>query len=113
MRSQQEGWKEELLITRYEVLENCGSGKDQRWYKRLEDSLNRWENVRIKFEGLFYNGIEYEKLHFGIIDSWGIHKDTKKLEITFNRKWLSRIKDSTYYKMLKFEAVKKLRSPFV
>jgi len=111
LESQKQSWKDEIHLTRYQVIKNCGLTKSAEWYSRLADSLDRWEQVRIEFDGAFYNGTEYETLHFGIVDSWGIDKVTKKLRIRFSPEYLSMVQNTSYCRFLNFEQVKALRSP--
>jgi len=111
LESQKHSWKDEIRISRYQVLKNCGLGTDARWYDRLEESLERWEEVSLEFNGVFYTGQEYKTLHFGIVDSWGIDEKTKLLRVRFSPEYLSMIKETPYYRYLNFDQVKKLRSP--
>jgi len=111
-RSQQEGWKEEIELSRYEILKSCGYISCRPAdYERLEDSLERWKMVGIKFQGTFYDGKKYIALSFGVIDTWKIDERTKRLRIRFNREWLTRIKKSSYFKYLNFDQIRALRSP--
>ncbi len=111
-RSQQEGWKEEIELSRYEILKSCGYISCRPAdYERLEDSLERWKMVGIKFQGTFYDGKKYIALSFGVIDTWKIDERTKRLRIRFNREWLTRIKNSSYFKYLNFDQIRALRSP--
>lgn len=111
LESQKQSWKDEIRISRYQVLKNCGLGTDARWYDRLEESLDRWKQVQLEFNGVFYNGHEYKTLHFGVIDSWGIDEKTKLLRVRFSPEYLSMMKDTSYCRFLNFDQVKKLRSP--
>lgn len=111
LESQKQSWKDEIRISRYQVLKKCGLGTDARWYERLEESLERWEEVSLKFNGVFYNGREYKTLHCGIIDSWGIDDESKMLWVRFSPEYLSMAKETAYYRYLNFDQVKKLRSP--
>jgi len=111
-RSQQEGWQEEIELSRYEILKACGYASCRPAdYERLEDSLERWKMVGVKFHGTFYDGKKYIALSFGVIDTWKIDEQTKKLRIRFNREWLTRIKNSSYFKYLNFDQIRSLRSP--
>lgn len=113
MQSQKEGWKKDLELTRYQVLRGCGMQPNKKFYERLEDSLKRWKMAGVEFRGTFYDGKSYEILNFGIINDWGLDRHTKKLKIGFNEKWLLKIRNSGFYKMINFEVIKKLRSPLV
>ncbi|MBX6424264.1 replication initiator protein A [Thermosulfurimonas sp. F29] len=111
-KSQKEGWKEEIELSRYEILKNCGFRSIRPVdYRRLEDSLERWKMVGVRYHGSFYDGKKYITLSFGIIDTWKLEEESKKLYIRFNREWLTRIKNSTYFKYLDFDKIKALRSP--
>ena len=111
LQSQKENWSDIILTTPYRIIVDCGLTKSKYWRNRLRESLERWEHVRIKFEGIFYNGIDYQALHFGIIDSWGIETESKKLWIRFSPEWLLKIKESNFFKYLNFNQIKALRSP--
>ncbi|MDD3376537.1 MAG: RepB family plasmid replication initiator protein [Candidatus Riflebacteria bacterium] len=110
-QSQSQSWKDVIFITRYQVIKNCGLDTNNSWYNRLVDSLHRWEQVHIEFNGAFYQGREYKTLHFGVIDSWGFEEKTKRLRIRFSPEYLSIVKDSSYFRFLDFDQVKSLRSP--
>jgi len=111
LQSQSQDWKDEFFITRYQVLKGCGLTTDAQTYDRLEESLKRWEDVKIEFNNAFYNGKEYSTLHFGVIDSWGFEEKTKRLRIRFSPEYLSIVKNTAYYRYLNFNQVKALRSP--
>jgi len=111
-RSQQQDWQEEIELSRYEILKGCGYVSCRPAdYDRLMDSLERWKMVGIKFQGTFYDGKKYIALSFGVIDTWKIDEETKKLKVRFNREWLTRIKNSSYFKYLNFDQLRALRSP--
>jgi len=110
-QSQTLSWKDEFFITRYQVIKDCGLDTNNSWYARLVDSLDRWEQVHIEFNGAFYQGREYKTLHFGVIDSWGFEEKTKRLRIRFSPEYLSIVKESSYFRFLDFDQVKALRSP--
>jgi hypothetical protein len=113
MKSQIGGWVDRVELTKYEIVKACGMNPSKEKYDRIEDSLKRWEMVKLQFEGTFYDGVDYQTLHFGIIDSWGIEKETKKLKIRFSPEWLLKIKESNFFKLLNFEQIKTLRSALV
>lgn len=111
MRSQQEGWREEMTLSQREILRGCGINPGKSWSERLKDSLERWTNTTVKFAGTFYDGKEYLTMNFNIIEAWKIEKRTKKLTIRFSPEWLTRIKESNFFKLINFEQLKSLRSP--
>jgi hypothetical protein len=111
LQSQKEGWREEVITTKYRILQLCGISRNEIWYKRLEDSLKRWNCVKIEFEGTFYDGKEYKIMNFGIIDDWCIEKESRRLIVKFNRFWLQKIKESSFFQYINFEQIKTLRSP--
>jgi len=111
MRSQQNDWKDDMVFTQKEILKGCSLEAGKWWRDRLKDSLERWANVTLKFEGTFYDGTEYLVMNFGIIDDWDIEKDTRHLRVRFNPKWLLRIRESNFFKYLDFEQIKALQGP--
>ena len=110
-KSQRDDWKGTVETSRFDVIKGCGIAANKYWYKRLEESLQRWMSVKVEFQGTFYDGKKYQTMHFGIIDSWSIHADSKLLTIRFSPEWLTRIQHSNYFKLLDFEQIKQLRSP--
>ena len=110
-QSQDEGWKEEIEFTRYNILKGCDIPVSKPKYDRVVDSFKRWFNVKIQYEGTFYDGKSYQSINFGIIEMWSIEKETKKIKIRFSPEWLLKIKESNFFKMINFEDIKKLQSP--
>ena len=111
LKSQSEEWKHTIELSRYEILKACGVGINNFWYQRLSESLDRWTHVVVKFEGTFYDGRNYQSLTFGIIESWSVEKESKKLTIRLSEEWLSYIEHSNFFKMLDFRQMIQLRSP--
>ena len=111
MHSQQNGWKTDMVLTQKEILKGCNLEGGKWWRDRLKDSLERWVNVTLKFEGTFYDGREYQVMNFGIIDDWDIEKKTRHLRIRFNPRWLLRIRESNFFKYIDFEQIKPLQGP--
>ena len=111
MESQNQEWKDEIKLSRYQILKECGISRNTQWYDRLEESMERWKQVEIQFNDAFYRGEEYETLHFNIIDSWGIEKGSRKLRVRFSPEYLSVVQNTAYYRLLNFNQVKALRSP--
>jgi len=108
---QNKDWKNEIKISKYNVLKNCGLSRSVYYMKRLEDSLERWINVTLKFQGIFYDNKEYKSLNFNIINDWYIDEKDKKIFIEFNKFWIKKVKESQYFKMLNFNELLKLRNP--
>ena len=67
-QSQDEGWKEEIEFTRYNILKGCDIPVSKPKYDRVVDSFKRWFNVKIQYEGTFYDGKSYQSINFGIIE---------------------------------------------
>ena len=111
MQSQKNGWTTDLVLTRHQILKGCGLANAPYWYARIEDSLDRWESVRIKFEGTFYDGKEYANMTFGIIDSWTLEAGTHALGVRLSPFFIERIKNSTFFRYLRFDEIKALHSP--
>ena len=111
MQSQRNGYKQELTLTRYQILNDCDLGDSIRSYSRLEDSLKRWKMVGIEFIGSFYDGETYSAINFGIIDSWSINEKTKELKVLFSPAFIQMMLGKGFFKYINFAEFKKLRSP--
>lgn len=111
IQSQKNKWAEELTLSRYQVMTDCGLGTNDWWYDRLEDSLKRWKMVGIEFHGQFYDKKEYLTKMFGIIDDWEINKETKLLKVRLSPSYLLKIRESSFFRYIDFDQIKALRSP--
>ena len=83
LQCQRNNYTQELRLTRYQVVRDCGLLVDSKWYDRLEDSLKRWKSVNIFFQGIFYDGKTYHAINYGILDYWSVDEKTKELKITW------------------------------
>ncbi|NCB43916.1 MAG: RepB family plasmid replication initiator protein [Clostridia bacterium] len=111
MQSQKNSYSQELTLTRYQILNDCGLDVCAKSYTRLEDSLKRWKMVGIEFAGTFYDGESYSAINFGIIDSWSIHKKTKELKVVFSPSFIKMMLGKGFFNYINFAEFKKLRSP--
>jgi hypothetical protein len=111
LQSQRSNYTPEMVLTRYQILKDCSLVPSQVWYDLLEDSLERWKMVGVKFEGSFYDGKNYSSINFGVIDSWKIDKTTKNLHIRFSQEFLTMMMGKGFFKYINFAEFKKLRSP--
>lgn len=111
IQSQKQKWANEITLSRYQIMTECGVGTDSWWYDRLEDSLKRWKMVGIEFHGLFYDKKEYLTKMFGIIDEWEINKETKLLKVCLSPSYLLKIRESAFFRYIDFDQIKALRSP--
>ena len=111
MQSQRSGYNQELTLTRYQILNDCGLDDSAKSYSRLEDSLKRWKMVGIEFIGSFYDGETYSAINFGIIDSWSINEKTKDLKVLFSPAFIKMMLGKGFFKYINFAEFKKLRSP--
>lgn len=111
LKSQQAGYKQKMVFTRYEIVKACGLSMKGESYKRLEDGLKKWKNVNIEFHGTFYDGKQYKTMLFGIVDYAAIWEEDKKIEIRFNKEWLIKIKESGFCKYIQFNRYKALKRP--
>lgn len=110
-KSQKDGYQEIFETTRYEIAKECGFSIGAKYYARIEDSLERWKHVGIRFQGTFYDGKNYLTKSFGIIDSFHIEKENKRVRIRFSPEWLQAIKESNFYKYIDFNYYKALKRP--
>ncbi|NCO98342.1 RepB family plasmid replication initiator protein [bacterium] len=111
LQSQKADYAQRLTLTRYQIIHGCGLKRNSDRYKRLEDSLERWKMVGIKFSGNFYDGKEYCSINFGVIDSWKIEEGTKKLTVTFSEAFLKMMLGKGFFKFINFTEFKKIKSP--
>jgi hypothetical protein len=112
LQQQQKRKREKLILSRCKMLRDCGVQDSNHWYQRLEESLDRWMQVEVKFDGTFYaDGIKLEKVSFGIINDWGIEEGTKRLWVCLSPLFLTRLENTKYFKLVEFNTIKALRSP--
>ncbi|MFZ2957081.1 MAG: replication initiation protein [Candidatus Ozemobacteraceae bacterium] len=111
LQSQKANYAPIITLSRYQVIHGCGLKRNSKWYSRLEDSLERWKMVGIKFTGAFYDGKEYHTINFGVIDSWEIDKENKHLKIYFSPKFLEMMLGKSFFKYINFTEFKQLHSP--
>ena len=111
MQSQKHNYNQELTLTRYQILNDCGLDVCAKSYNRLEDGLKRWKMVSIEFAGTFYDGESYSAINFGIIDSWSIHEQTKELKVIFSPSFIKMMLGKGFFNYINFAEFKKLRSP--
>lgn len=109
-KSQKSDYQQKIVCTKYEILKNCDLSINTFYYSRLKDSLKRWSNVTISFEGTFYDGGHYESIDFHIM-SKKIDEINNQIVITLDSDWLQRIKSSKYFKNINFERYKALKRP--
>ncbi|MCP3965211.1 MAG: hypothetical protein GY718_02495 [Lentisphaerae bacterium] len=107
--SQEEGWVQKVKVSRYKVLKKCKLSTSSKDYKRLEEALEKWINVVLSYNGIFYDGNNYKRVQFNIINDWGFNKKTKLLEVDFNEKWLLKAQNSKY----DFDEMVEFKSPLV
>lgn len=122
MKCQRLQWTNNIKFTKYEILKNCSIQTNSRSYDRLEDTLERWERIHIKFKDSFVkvskkNGTTYIDAAFGIIDSYKIIKNDQQpyskglIMVRFSQEWLSLIQTSPFFQNLNFNYLKTLRKP--
>jgi hypothetical protein len=102
--------KNNLIITRYNILKNVFGSTSRQYYERIVESFDRWCGVFIKFEGIFYEGDSYTKRGFHILDGYKLDEDGR-LEIDFNEQYLEQLRNTNYFKLIDFDEYKRLRRP--
>lgn len=111
LQCQKADYAQIIKVSRYQIIQGCGLKRNSKWYTRLEDSLERWKMVGIKFSGAFYDGKEYQSMNYGVIDSWEIDKETKHLKVYFSQKFIEMMLGKGFFKYINFSEFKKLHSP--
>ena len=111
LKVQENNWNRKLELSKYEILNYCGLGLGKRSYERLEDTLMRWTFLRIGFKNILYGG-ENKSGVYGVIHEYEWPEDGKsKVKIELSEKFLERIKDSEFYKLINFNEIKALKTP--
>lgn len=110
-QSQKQDWSTDLTLSRYQIIKDCNLMKSKFWYDRLEESLKRWKMIGLEFEGCFYDGKDYLSMNFGIIDSWILDKESSMLHIRLAPLYLTKIRESKFFRYLNFDEIKALHSP--
>ncbi len=108
--SQQNDWKETIVVSHNEILKNTGVDTGGKHRKRLRESLNRWSSILLNFEGTFYDGVKYKSFTFHIIDSWKQREEDNLLRIRFSPEWLLQIQNSTFFERIDIASLSKLKS---
>lgn len=111
LQSQKADYAQTITVSRYQIIHGCGLQRNSKWYARLEDSLERWKMVGIKFAGTFYDGKEYHSINFGVIDSWEIDEATKQLQVDLSPKFIKMMLGKGFFKYINFSEFKQLHSP--
>ena len=110
--AQKKSYTQYVETTKRKILKECGLPVTNRnYYARVEDSLMRWKNIAIKFEGCFYDDGKKITVGFGIIDDYEIDKRNRKVQLSFNEKWLAKIEESNFFKLINFNYYKALKRP--
>ena len=103
-------WERKISVSQYQILKGCGMNPGKKERTRLRESLDVWQSAHLKFSGVFYDGKEYLDKGFHILE-WDQEKNSKKLNIIFNKDWIQKIQFSEYFKYISFSEIKVLRSP--
>jgi hypothetical protein len=112
---QENDWTSNLEISKYATLKGCKMNAGGANLRRVEDSIDRWSNVRIKYDGNFYQDKKYVYKKFGIINNAnalrGRANNICGFQLSFNEEWLSIFKESKFYEWLDFDLMTRLRQP--
>lgn len=109
MKSQQDDYKTNINVSRYEILKGCQCPVNPQYLKRLEDSLKRWQGVEIIFQDSFYTGNEWTTQAFKLIENFELID--RRLSIDFSEKFLNTLKQSTYFKYIHLNYYISLKRP--
>ena len=100
----------EIITSRYAIVYDVFDSPKEWYYERVLDGLARWVSVSVRFDGTFYEGDRYTTRIFGIIDDVKIDKKGK-LVIRFNEEFLEQVKETSYYKLIDFNCIRRLKRP--
>ncbi len=104
----------QITTTRYKLVKNIfyrTNSVGRTHYERIMLSLKRWSAIFIEFEGVFYDGDNYTKRYFHVIDDVILDDKKRQLYIKFNDQYIKQLKESNFYKLINFEEYKKLTKP--
>ncbi len=117
--SQQQNWASQIDISIRQILIGCGIPPGSQWYyKRVKQSLEVWERVKLHFEkdSFRYKDpqdgrliTKFKELHTGIISGWGVPEGSKKLRIFLDERFINITQSSRFYKNIVFDDLKQLR----
>lgn len=100
-----------VITKRSHMVQMCGFAQSKKNFDRIWESLERWKNVTIKFDGCFYTGKNYTSVIFGIIDWAKLDEKTKELSFKFNDIFYDLLQQSHYYRLIDFGYYKSLKRP--
>lgn len=108
---QNNGYESSIIeVPKNHVVKALSEDGASYYYKRLRESLKVWCNVGISFEGIFYDGENYETKLFGILDNAYIKKDGL-VQVEFNKNFIDIMKNTNFYRYINFDELKRLRKP--
>lgn len=106
----QNNFKDKLSLTRYQIVKNVFDCKGvPYYYKRVLTSIQRWHEISIKFDGIFFDGENYTTRGFHIIESYSFDHKSGEINIKFNSDYLDQLKHSDYYQIIHFNKIKRLK----
>ena len=111
LKSKNQGWQDRVVTNFYDIARTCGFDSSGKSYERIKQSLNCWVSCSIYFDNSFYTKTKYETFNTNIFQHWQYDKQENKLEILFTEKFLQKVKESEFFKIIDFETIKKIRSP--
>lgn len=119
LRSQELGWQNEIVLSKHEILKNCNIPVSKRSYERLEDTLERWFQIKISFKDSFVcaeKGKTYKVSGaFRILEAYNFRQEKSdgrsKVHIHISSSWLNVVRTHAFFEMLDFRAIRQLSSP--
>jgi hypothetical protein len=103
--------RRKIRTKRGDILKLCGFTLGVKNYHRLMESMERWRNVGLNFNGCWFDGARRVQTIFGVIDWAELDKDTGELVITINEKFYEIMKASRYYRLIDIKEYRALRRP--
>ena len=111
MESQRNNWSTHIVVSQRSAMNACGVQPGKTNALRLHDSCERWINITLSFQGTFYNGQQYEKLQFNVINEWYKERISRYLEIDLNKFFIEKTLYSKFSKFLDLNILRKLKLP--
>lgn len=105
----------EFSLTRYEIAKNVIDGDrhpSQEDCDRIMLSLKKWAGISINFDGSFYmEGKHYSRMFYHMLDAVRVDEKTLRINIRFNKEYLTQLQNSNHYALFNFEEYVKISIP--
>ena len=99
-----------VVTSRYDIAKNVffnSKNFGSNHYLRIMDSLKKWKQIAIFFDGVFYQDGRHIIKFFSFIDDVTLDKESGELTITFGKAYIDQLRGTTFCKYVDFEKYKR------